>query len=304
MPSDILQFILYAALLTLLAWPLGLYMARLFSNERTLLTPLLGPLERGLYKACGVDATGPGQHWTRYALAALAFNLAGWVILYVVLRLQHLLPWNPQGMAPLSPDLAFNTAVSFVTNTNWQAYGGETTLSYFSQMAGLTVQNFVSVGTGIAIGAAVIRGFFGRETRAIGTAIGGFGVASAIFLILYVTFLGTQEPFYEVMRRFGVYLYFLFSVIAQIMLAVKVLRMPAGVCSPFLIRITRIQLALSLIPFALGILNMVLKSILEDSNPSENVIEWIFALMMHSYFVLSYLSWRDTQFSAEFSVRR
>lgn len=142
------------------------------------------------------------------------------------------------------------------------------------------------------------------ETRAIGTAIGGFGVASAIFLILYVTFLGTQEPFYEVMRRFGVYLYFLFSVIAQIMLAVKVLRMPAGVCSPFLIRITRIQLALSLIPFALGILNMVLKSILEDSNPSENVIEWIFALMMHSYFVLSYLSWRDTQFSAEFSVRR
>jgi hypothetical protein len=142
------------------------------------------------------------------------------------------------------------------------------------------------------------------ETRAVGTAIGGFGVASAIFLILYVTFLGTQEPFYEVMRRFGVYLYFLFSVIAQIMLAVKVLRMPAGVCSPFLIRITRIQLALSLIPFTLGILNMVLKSILEDSNPSEHVIEWIFALMMHSYFVLSYFSWRDTQFSAEFSVRR
>lgn len=142
------------------------------------------------------------------------------------------------------------------------------------------------------------------ETRTIGTAIGGFGVAGAVFLILYVTFLGTQEPFYEFMRRFGVYLFFLLSVIAQIMLAAKVLRMPAGACSPFLIRITKIQLALSLIPFALGILNLVLKSILEDSNPSENVIEWIFALMMQCYFVLSYFSWRDTQFTAGFSVRR
>jgi hypothetical protein len=142
------------------------------------------------------------------------------------------------------------------------------------------------------------------ETRAIGTVIGGFGVASAFFLILYVTFLGTQEPFYEVLRRYGVYLYFLFTVIAQIILARTVLRMPAGICSPFLIRILRIQLALSLIPLTLGILNIVLKSILEDSNPSENVIEWIFALMMQSYFVLSYFSWRDTQFSAGFSVRR
>jgi hypothetical protein len=142
------------------------------------------------------------------------------------------------------------------------------------------------------------------ETRAIGTAIGGFGVAGALFLILYVTFLGTQEPFYEFMRRFGVYLYFLFSVIAQIILAVKVLRLPAGICSPFLIRITKIQLTLSLIPFVLGILNMILKSILEDSNPSERVIEWMFALMMQSYFVLSYFSWRDTQFTAGFLVRR
>ena len=142
------------------------------------------------------------------------------------------------------------------------------------------------------------------QTRSVGTAIGGFGVASAFFLILYVTFLGTQEPFYEFMRRFGVYLYFLFSVIAQIMLAVNVLRMPAGICSPLLIRITKIQLALSLIPFALGILNLVLKSILEDSDASENVIEWIFALMMQSYLVLSYFSWRETQFTASFSVRR
>ena len=141
------------------------------------------------------------------------------------------------------------------------------------------------------------------ETNNIGSAVGGFGVAGAMFLILYVTFLGSEEPFYEFMRRFGVYLYFLFSVIAQIILAVKVLQMPAGTCSAFLIRITRIQLALSLTPSALGILNLVLKAVLEDSNPSENVIEWIFALMMQSYFVLSYFSWRDTQFTASFLVR-
>ncbi|MBB4001378.1 potassium-transporting ATPase subunit KdpA [Aurantimonas endophytica] len=168
MSSDIIQFALYGALLTALAWPLGIYMAKVFSEERTFLTPVLQPVERLLLGVAGVDRNNAGQHWTRYALAALAFNLAGWVLLYAILRLQHLLPWNPEGMPPLSPDLAFNTAVSFVTNTNWQAYGGETTMSYFSQMVGLAVQNFVSAATGIAIGAAVIRGFFGRETRSLG----------------------------------------------------------------------------------------------------------------------------------------
>ncbi|MCB8840513.1 potassium-transporting ATPase subunit KdpA [Aurantimonas sp. VKM B-3413] len=168
MAPDILQFILYCVLLTVLAWPLGLYMARVFSGERTVLSPLLDPVEAGLARGCGVDLGKSNQHWTRYALAALAFNLAGWLVLYAILRLQGFLPFNPQGLPGLSPDLAFNTAVSFVTNTNWQAYGGETTMSYLSQMAGLTVQNFVSAGTGIAIGAAVIRGLAGRETRGIG----------------------------------------------------------------------------------------------------------------------------------------
>ncbi|SMF84634.1 potassium-transporting ATPase subunit KdpA [Tistlia consotensis] len=189
MASDILQFLLYGALLTLLAWPLGLYMARLFSGERVLLTPLLAPAERALYRACGVAADGPGQHWTRYARSVLAFNLAGWLILYAILRLQHLLPWNPQGLPPMSPDLAFNTAVSFVTNTNWQAYGGETTLSYFSQMVGLTVQNFLSAGTGIAVGAAVIRGFFARESRGLGN----FWVdltRSVLYLLLPLSIVG------------------------------------------------------------------------------------------------------------------
>ncbi len=168
MAGDILQFVIYGALLLLLAYPLGTYMARVFSGERTWLTPSLAPIERLLYRGCGVGATPGGQHWTAYAKAVLIFNLVGFLVLYAILRLQGVLPWNPQGFGPMSPDLAFNTAVSFVTNTNWQAYGGETTLSYFSQMVGLTVQNFVSAATGIAVGAAVIRGFAGRQTRDVG----------------------------------------------------------------------------------------------------------------------------------------
>ncbi|WP_099864586.1 potassium-transporting ATPase subunit KdpA [Pararhizobium haloflavum] len=167
MAADILQFIIYAALVTLLAWPVGLYMAQLYSGHRTVLAPVLAPVERMTNRLLCVRENH-GQRWTQYALACLAFNMAGWVILYAILRLQHLLPLNPEGLPALSPDLAFNTAVSFVTNTNWQAYGGETTMSYLSQMAGLTVQNFVSAATGIAVGAAVIRGFFARETKEIG----------------------------------------------------------------------------------------------------------------------------------------
>jgi len=158
MASDLLLFLLYALIVGWLAWPLGVYMARVFAGERTLLAPVAGPIERGILGALGPAALRD-QHWTRYALSVLAFNLAGWLFLYAVLRLQHLLPWNPQGLPPMSADLAFNTAVSFVTNTNWQAYGGETALSYFSQMVGLTVQNFLSAATGMAVAVAVIRGF-------------------------------------------------------------------------------------------------------------------------------------------------
>ena len=168
MADDLLQFLIYGALLLVLAYPLGLYMARVFSGERTWLMPVLAPAERLLYGASGVGRTPGGQHWTAYAKAVLIFNLAGFLVLYAILRLQGVLPWNPQGLGPMSPDLAFNTAVSFVTNTNWQAYGGETTLSYFSQMVGLTVQNFVSAATGIAVGVAVIRGFAGRQVKDVG----------------------------------------------------------------------------------------------------------------------------------------
>ena len=167
MASDLLLFLLYALVVAGLAWPLGVYMARVFAGERTLLTPVAGPVERGILGALGPAALRD-QHWTRYAFSVLAFNLAGWLFLYAVLRLQHLLPWNPQGLPPMSADLAFNTAVSFVTNTNWQAYGGETTLSYFSQMVGLTVQNFLSAATGMAVAVAVIRGFAPTKSQALG----------------------------------------------------------------------------------------------------------------------------------------
>ncbi|MBI1290268.1 potassium-transporting ATPase subunit KdpA [bacterium] len=167
MAPDILQFIVYAAVVTGLAWPLGLYLARVYEGGATFASPVLAPVERAIHALAGSRADH-GQHWTRYSLCVLAFSLGSFGFLYATLRLQHLLPLNPQGFGPLAPDLAFNTAVSFVTNTNWQAYGGETTMSYFSQMAGLAVQNFVSAGVGMAVCAAIIRGFFAREQKAIG----------------------------------------------------------------------------------------------------------------------------------------
>jgi K+-transporting ATPase ATPase A chain len=167
MAPDILQFILYAVLVVALAWPLGLYLAQVYDGGRTWLSPVLAPVERGFYAVAGIRPE-TGQHWTRYALSVLAFSLASFLLLYAVLRLQDHLPFNPQGFGPLSPDLAFNTAVSFMTNTNWQAYGGETTMSYLSQMAGLTVQNFVSAGAGMAVCVAIIRGFLAREQKVLG----------------------------------------------------------------------------------------------------------------------------------------
>ena len=162
-----LQIGLLFLVVGLLVKPLGLYMARVFSGERTPLAPVLGPLERGFYAAAGVDQTSE-QGWRTYALSMLAFSMAGFAALYAILRLQFFLPLNPQGFAGMTPDLAFNTAVSFVTNTNWQSYGGETTLSHFSQMAGLTVQNFVSAASGIAMALALTRAFARSSAQTVG----------------------------------------------------------------------------------------------------------------------------------------
>lgn len=158
-----LLFLVTAALVK----PLGLFMARVFSDERTFLSPVLTPVERGFYAAAGVNAKAE-QGWFAYALSMLAFSMAGFAVLYAILRLQFYLPLNPQAFAGMTPDLAFNTAVSFVTNTNWQSYGGETTLSHFSQMAGLTVQNFVSAATGIAMALALTRAFARSGAQTVG----------------------------------------------------------------------------------------------------------------------------------------
>ena len=162
-----LQVALFCALLILLTKPLGGYMTRVFSGERTPLSPVLRPVERGLYWISGVDEAEE-QHWVSYAIAMLAFSFAGFVVLYALQRLQAVLPLNPQHLDAVSPDLAFNTSVSFVTNTNWQSYVPETTMSYLVQMAGLTVHNFVSAATGIALALALIRGFSRRSAKTVG----------------------------------------------------------------------------------------------------------------------------------------
>ncbi|TIR73496.1 MAG: potassium-transporting ATPase subunit KdpA, partial [Mesorhizobium sp.] len=166
-----IQILVYCGILLLLVKPLGGYMHRVFKGDRTLLSPVLVPIERGLYRLAGTSEKEE-QHWAAYATGMLLFNLAGFLVLYALQRLQGALPYNPAGMAAVEPELAFNTAASFVTNTNWQNYGGESTMSYLVQMAGLTVQNFVSAATGIAIAIALIRGF----ARASGKSIGSFWV--------------------------------------------------------------------------------------------------------------------------------
>src|SRR5690349_19938872 len=161
------QIILYFVVLLGLVKPLGWYMARVYEVKPCGLDCLLGPVERAMYRLCGIRPADE-MDWKIYGIAMLVFNAAGLLFLYGLQRLQHLLPLNPAGLGVVSPDLAFNTAASFASNTNWQAYGGETTLSYLTQMLGLTVQNFVSAATGMAILVALIRGLARRNARTIG----------------------------------------------------------------------------------------------------------------------------------------
>jgi potassium-transporting ATPase potassium-binding subunit len=161
------QIAVYAAIVTLLVKPFGGYMTRIFTGERTFLSPVLGPVERGIYWLCGVDEKGE-QHWVTYAVAMLSFSVAGFLTLYALQRFQAVLPFNPQGQSEVEQGLAFNTAMSFITNTNWQSYVPETTMSYLVQMAGLTVHNFLSAATGIALAIALIRGFARRSAQSIG----------------------------------------------------------------------------------------------------------------------------------------
>jgi potassium-transporting ATPase potassium-binding subunit len=161
------QIALFSVIIVAITRPLGGYMTRVFAGERTFLRPVLRPVERAVYWCCGVDEKEE-QHWLTYAVAMLLFSVVGCVTLYALQRLQWYLPFNPQGQTAVEQSLAFNTSVSFLTNTNWQAYSGETTMSYLTQMAGLAVHNFLSAATGIAMALALIRGFVRREARAIG----------------------------------------------------------------------------------------------------------------------------------------
>jgi K+-transporting ATPase ATPase A chain len=162
-----IQILLYCAIIVALVKPLGWYMTRVFNGERTFLSPILRPVEAGLYWIGGVDDRRE-QHWLTYTVAMLLFHVGGFLIIYAVMRLQAVLPFNPAEQSAVAQDLSFNTAISFITNTNWQNYGGESTLSYLVQMLGLTHQNFLSAATGIALAVALIRGFSRSSMRTIG----------------------------------------------------------------------------------------------------------------------------------------
>src|SRR6185295_2468504 len=162
-----LQILLFLAVVLAVTAPLGRFMTRVFNRERTWLDPVLRPVERLIYRSTGVDETHE-MRWTEYAVAMLLFSAVSMLVLYLMQRVQQRLPWNPQGFRAVAPDLAFNTAASFTTNTNWQSYSGESTMSYLTQMAGLGYHNFVSAATGIALAVAFIRGIAQKEKDTIG----------------------------------------------------------------------------------------------------------------------------------------
>ena len=162
------QIVVFCSVIVLITRPLGGFLTRVFSGERNVLSPILRPVERLLYRVAGIDERQE-QHWLSYLFAVVLFHVAGFVILYAILRLQGVLPFNPAGQSGVEQGLAFNTAASFITNTNWQNYGGESTLSYLTQMLGLTHQNFLSAAAGVSLAVAIIRGFSRASAKTIGS---------------------------------------------------------------------------------------------------------------------------------------
>jgi potassium-transporting ATPase potassium-binding subunit len=190
MVQGFVQIAIFCALIVAVVPLLGGYMAHVFRGERTFLDPVVGPLERGTYRVLRIDPTH-GQDWKAYARGVIFFSVAGWLLLFIILRTQTLHPWNPSDFHSGTWDLSFNTASSFVTNTNWQYYGGETTLTYFSQMAGLAVQNFVSAATGIAVAIALIRGIIAR--RSSNPVLGNFWqdlIRASFYVLLPISIIG------------------------------------------------------------------------------------------------------------------
>src|ERR1039458_5933823 len=165
--NDYIQMGIYVLVLLLAIKPLGTYMARIYEGSPTGINVWFAPVERWFYRICGVKSE-EGMNWKVYAFALLLFNILGFLVVYAIQRFQASLPLNPMALPAVSPDSSFNTAVSFITNTNWQGYGGESTMSYLSQMLALTVQNFLSAATGMVVAVALIRGFIQKQTNTIG----------------------------------------------------------------------------------------------------------------------------------------
>ncbi len=201
------QLVLYVGVLLALAKPLGIYMARVYEGRPMLLGRALGPVERFLYRIAGVKADDE-MDWKRYALAMLLFNFVGFLLLYALQRSQGVLPADPAHLPGVAPDLSFNTAISFVTNTNWQSYSGEQTMSYLTQMFGLAVQNFLSAASGMAVLMALIRGFARRTTSTVGnfwvdTVRGTLYILLPLSLILALALVsqGVVQTFWRRTRR-------------------------------------------------------------------------------------------------------
>src|SRR5215813_10321483 len=185
----LLQVVVYVLIIFAITKPLGLHLWRVFSNEQTFLDPVLRPVERLIYRLTGVNSANE-QGWVGYTFALLTFSAAGALVTYAIERLQNVLPFNPQSLDSVPPDLAFNTAVSFTTNTNWQNYVPETTMSYFTQMAALAFHNWVSAATGIAIAVALVRGLSRRSGRSIGNFWVDM-VRSTLYVLLPICFFYT-----------------------------------------------------------------------------------------------------------------
>jgi potassium-transporting ATPase potassium-binding subunit len=186
--NGVLQVLLYLFLILLLTKPVGLYMTRVFNGERTWLSPVVGPIERLFYRLCGINPEEE-QKWTGYVIAMLVFSVAGMLLTYLILRTQQWLPLNPQHLPNVEPQLAFNTAASFTTNTNWQNYAGETTMSYFSQMVALVFHQFASAATGIVLAVALVRGLARRSAQTLGNFWVDF-TRSILYLLLPISIVG------------------------------------------------------------------------------------------------------------------
>ena len=200
----ILQLVVFVVVLVALVKPLGAYMARVYERKPCGLDRILGPLERLIYRLCGIDPTVE-MSWKHYVYSVLAVNFLGLIVVYGLLRLQYYLPLNPQAMPGTTPDLAFNTAVSFASNTNWQSYSGEATLSYFSQMIGLSVQNFLSAASGMAVLVALVRGFVRRQSSTVGNFWFDFTRSTVYILLPLSVVLALALVSQGVVQTFGPY---------------------------------------------------------------------------------------------------